>query len=96
MGRAIKNRDVAAPRASGWVLRRQHWQIDYAIDDQTGGFPNPTLGASAPTVFSSMSGSLAATDGAYTTPVATIRLTISALSSMGGMVTATVLQSGIG
>jgi hypothetical protein len=63
-------------------------------DDPTGSFPNPTLDASAPTVFSSMSGSSTATYGAFTTPVAAIRLTMSAQSSAGGKVTATILQAG--
>ena len=39
------------------------WQIDYTVDDPTGSFPNPTLGASAPTVFTTMSGSSTATYG---------------------------------
>jgi hypothetical protein len=72
------------------------WQIDYTVDDPSGSFPNPTLGASATTVFSSMSGSSTATYGAFTTPVAAIRLTMNALSSVGGKVTATILQAGIG
>jgi hypothetical protein len=72
------------------------WQIDYTVDDPTGSYPNPTLGASAPTVFSSMSGSSTATYGAFTTPVAAIRLTANTLSSAGGKVTATILQAGIG
>jgi hypothetical protein len=50
------------------------------VDDPTGSLPNPTLGVSAPTVFSSMSGSSTATYGAFTTPVAAIRLTMKALS----------------
>jgi hypothetical protein len=32
-------------------------EIDYTVDDPTGAFPNPTLGASAPTAFSSLNGS---------------------------------------
>jgi hypothetical protein len=72
------------------------WQIDYTVDDPSGSFPNPTLGASAPTVFSSMSGSSTATYGGFTTPVAAIRLTMNARSSVGGQVTATILQAGIG
>jgi hypothetical protein len=72
------------------------WQLDYTVDDPTGSFPNPTLGASAPTVFSSMSGSSTATYGSFLTPVAAIRLTVNALSSIGGKVTATILQAGIG
>jgi hypothetical protein len=32
----------------------------------------------------------------FTTPVAAIRLTVNALSSAGGEVTATILQAGIG
>jgi hypothetical protein len=40
---------------------------------------------------------MAATDLAtFSTPVAAIRLTINALSSAGGKVTATILQAGIG
>jgi hypothetical protein len=72
------------------------WQIDYTVDDPTGSFPNPTLGSSGVTVFSSMSGSSTATYGAFTTPVAAIRLTLNALSSVGGKVMATILQAGIG
>jgi len=72
------------------------WQIDYTVDDPTGSFPNPTLGASAPTVFSSMSGSSTATYGSFSTPVAAIRLTMNGLSSAGGKVAATILQAGIG
>jgi hypothetical protein len=45
---------------------------------------------------SSMSGSSTATYGSFTTPVAAIRLTMNALSSAGGKVTATILQAGIG
>src|SRR5579862_3485462 len=71
------------------------WQVDYAVDDVTGTYPNPTLGASAPTVFSSFNGSSSAY-AAFTTPVAAIRLTLNALSSVGGKVTATILQAGIG
>jgi hypothetical protein len=71
------------------------FQIDYTLDDVTGSFPNPTLGASAPTVFSSFSGSSSA-NAAFTTPVAAIRLTMNALSSAGGKVTASILQAGIG
>jgi len=37
-----------------------------------------------------------ATYAAFTTPVAAIRLTMNALSSTGGKVTATILQAGIG
>ena len=37
-----------------------------------------------------------ATYAAFTTPVAAIRLTMNALSSAGGKVTATILQAGIG
>jgi hypothetical protein len=72
------------------------WQIDYTVDDPTGAYPNPTLGASASTVFSSLSGSSTATYASFSTPVAAIRLTMNALSSAGGKVTATILQSGIG
>ena len=45
------------------------FQIDYTLDDVTGSFPNPTLGASAPTFLSSFSGSSSA-NAAFTTPVA--------------------------
>jgi hypothetical protein len=71
------------------------WQIDYTVDDPTGAYPNPTLGSSGVAVFSSMSGSSTATYGSFTTPVAAIRLTMNALSSAGGKVTATILQAGI-
>ena len=43
-----------------------------------------------------MSVSSTATYAAFTTPVAAIRLTMNALSSAGGKVTATILQAGIG
>jgi hypothetical protein len=43
-----------------------------------------------------MSGSSTPTSGSFTTPVAAIRLTINALSSAGGKVTAAILQAGIG
>jgi hypothetical protein len=33
------------------------WQIDYTVDDPTGTYPNPTLGASGVTVYSTTSGS---------------------------------------
>jgi hypothetical protein len=71
------------------------WEIDYTVDDPTGTYPNPTLGASNPTVFSSFNGSSSAY-AAFSTPVAAIRLTMNALSSLGGKVTATILQVGIG
>jgi hypothetical protein len=58
--------------------------------------PNPTPGASGVEVFSTMSGSNAATYATFSTPVAAIRLTMNALSSAGGKVTATILQAGIG
>jgi hypothetical protein len=66
------------------------------VDDPTGAFPNPTLGASAPTVFASLNGSSTPNYGSFTAPVAAIRLTMNALSSAGGKVTATILQAGIG
>lgn len=72
------------------------WQIDYTVDDPSGAYPNPTLGASSPTVFSSMNGSSTATYATFSTPVAAIRLTMNALSSAGGKVTASILQAGIG
>jgi hypothetical protein len=71
------------------------WQVDYTVDDPTGAYPNPTLGSSSPTVFSSFNGSSNAY-ASFTTPVAAIRLTMNALSSAGGKVTATILQVGIG
>lgn len=72
------------------------WQIDYTVDDPTGSYPNPTLGTSGVTVFSTTSGSSTATYATFSTPVAAIRLTMNVLSSAGGLVTATILQSGIG
>jgi len=56
----------------------------------------PTLGASAPTMFSSLNGSSTATYGSFATPVAAIRLTVNARSNVGAKVTATLLQVGIG
>ncbi len=72
------------------------WQIDYTLDDISGSFPNPTLGASAPTIFSSFSGSSSAVASFGNQVVAAIRLTMNAQSSAGGKCTATILQSGIG
>lgn len=72
------------------------WQIDYTVDDPTGAYPNPTLGASGVTVYSTTNGSSTATYATLTTPVAAIRITMNALSSAGGKVTGTILQSGIG
>jgi len=46
-------------------------------------------------VFSTTSGSSTPGYAAFTTPAA-IRLTMNALSSAGGKVTATILQAGIG
>src|SRR5260370_36351279 len=60
------------------------WQIDYTVDDPTGAFPNPTLGASGVTVYSTTNGSSIATYATFSTPVAAIRLTMNALSSTGG------------
>jgi hypothetical protein len=71
-------------------------QIDYTVDDPTGVYPNPTLGSSGVTVFSTTSGSSTPIYAAFTTPVAAIRLTMNALSSVGGRITATILQAGIG
>jgi hypothetical protein len=71
------------------------WQIDYTVDDPTGSFPNPSLGSSNPTIFSSFSGSSSAY-ASFTTPVAAIRLTMNAQSSAGGKCTASILQTGIG
>jgi hypothetical protein len=60
-------------------------------------YPNPTLGSSGLTDFSTTSGSSTPTYyAAFTTPVAAIQLTMNALSSAGGKVTATILQAGIG
>lgn len=72
------------------------WQVDYTVDDPTGAYPNPTLGSSGVTVYSTTSGSSTATYATFTTPVAAIRLTMNVLSSAGGKVTMTVLQAGIG
>jgi hypothetical protein len=47
-------------------------------------------------VFSSLNGSSTATYASFITPVAAIRLTMNALSSAGGKVTATILPVGIG
>jgi hypothetical protein len=47
-------------------------------------------------VFSSLNGSSTPTYASFITPVAAIRLTMNALSSAGGKVTATILQAGIG
>jgi hypothetical protein len=71
------------------------WQVDYTLDDVSGSFPNPTLGASAPTVFSSFSGSSSA-NASFSTPIAAVRLTLNVLSSAGGKCTASILQAGIG
>ena len=71
------------------------WTIDYTVDDPTGAYPNPTLGSSNPTIFSSFSGS-SSSYAAFTTPVAAIRLTMTAQSTASGKVTATILQAGIG
>ena len=71
------------------------FEIDYTVDDISGTYPNPTLGASNPTIFSSFNGSSSAY-ATFTTPVAAIRLTMTKLSSAGGLVTATILQAGIG
>jgi hypothetical protein len=59
-------------------------------------WPNPSFDTSGVTVFSSISGSSTATYATFSTPVAAIRLTMNALSSAGGKVTATILQAGIG
>jgi hypothetical protein len=72
------------------------WQIDYTVDDPTGIYPNPTLGSSGVTVYSTTNGSSTTTYATFSTPVAAIRLTVNALSSAGGSVTATILQAGIG
>ena len=69
---------------------------NYAVDDPTGVFTNPTLGASGVTVCFSINGSSTNTYVGFTTPIAANRLTMTAQSSAGGKVTATVLQSGIG
>jgi hypothetical protein len=62
----------------------------------TGPGPNPTLGTSGVTVFSTISGSSTATYAAFTTPVAAIRLAIAACRARAVRLTATVLQAGIG
>ena len=70
------------------------WQIDYTVDDPS--FSHPTLGSSGVTVYSTTNGSSTTTYATFSTPVAAIRLTVNALSSAGGSVTATILQAGIG
>ena len=70
--------------------------IAVTYDDPTSTYSNPTFGSSGVTVYSTTSGSSTATYATFTTPVAAIRLTINALSSAGGKVTATILQAGIG
>jgi hypothetical protein len=70
--------------------------ITGTVDDPTDSPPNPTLGTSGVTVFSTTIGSSTAIYAAFTTPVAAIRLTMNARSSVGGQVTATILQTGIG
>jgi hypothetical protein len=52
------------------------------------------LGASL--MFSSLNGSSTPTYGSFATPVAAIGLTMNALPSAGGKMTATILQAGIG
>jgi mannose/fructose/N-acetylgalactosamine-specific phosphotransferase system component IIC len=69
---------------------------DYTVDEPTGTFPNPTLGSSGVTVFSTTSGSSTPTYAAFTTPVAAIRLTMNALSSTAAKDFATIQQAGIG
>lgn len=71
------------------------FQLDYTVDDPTGAYPNPTLGSSGVTVYSTTSGS-SSTYASFSVPVAAIRLTMNVLSSAGGNVTATILQAGIG
>jgi hypothetical protein len=96
--RRNRHRDIGARKrwsaraSASLAIRPAHG----TVDDPTDSFPNPTLGASAPTVFSSLSGSSTATHGTFTTPVAAIRLMMNALSSAGGKVTATILQAGSG
>lgn len=72
------------------------WALEYTLDDPTGAYPNPTLGTSGVTVYSTTSGSSTATYATFSTPVAAIRINVTALSSAGGQVTATILQAGIG
>src|SRR5262245_44048910 len=72
------------------------WSLEYCVDDPSGSFPNPMLGSSAPTIFSTTAGSSTAVYAAFTTPVAAVRLNITSLSSAGARVVATVLQAGIG
>jgi hypothetical protein len=54
------------------------------------------LGASGITIYSANNESSSPTNAVFTTPVAAIRLTMNALPSAGGKVTATILQAGIG
>jgi hypothetical protein len=61
------------------------------IDDPTGAYSNPTLGTSGVTVYSTTNGSSTPIYAAFTTPVAAIKLTLNALLSAGGKVTATIL-----
>jgi hypothetical protein len=58
----------------------------------TRAYPNPTLDTSGVTVYSTTNGSSTATYATFSTPVAAIRLTMNALSSAGGKVTATILH----
>jgi hypothetical protein len=74
--------------------RHRHDQHRRTVDDPTDSFPNPTLGTSAITVYSMTSGSSTPTYAAFMTPVAAIRLTMIALSSAGGKVTATIHRQG--
>jgi hypothetical protein len=60
------------------------WQLDYTVDDPSGLYPNPTLGAPGVTVYSTTNGSSTATYATFSTPVAAIRLTMNALSRVGG------------
>lgn len=72
------------------------FQIDWTMDDVSGSFPNPTLGSSSPTIFSSFTGSSTQYAVFGNITPAAVRLTITTLSSAGGKCTATVLQYGVG
>lgn len=72
------------------------FQIDWTLDDVSGTFPNPTLGSSNPTIFSSFTGSSTAYATFGNIAPAAVRLTITTLSSVGAKCTATILQQGIG
>jgi hypothetical protein len=77
-----------------------NWQIDVTLDDPTRAYPNPS--SSSPTIFQSSQcagGGVAAAAGnavgVITQPIAAWRLT-STSTTLGGTITASVLQAGIG